>query len=90
VASAAAAALSMRRAGFGVVRAHEAEVIHVWSPADYLGFLTEFDEESLFAELDASERDDIEREIGRRLRRLTREQMTLQMPVVLAMGRAPG
>lgn len=90
VASAAAAAQSMRRAGFIEVRAREEDVVHVWSPADYLGFLTEFDEESLFAELDRGERRDIQREIGRRLRRLTREQMTLRMPVVHAMGRAPG
>jgi Methylase involved in ubiquinone/menaquinone biosynthesis len=87
--SAAAAAVSMRRAGFSEVRAEVEEVVHAWSPADYLGFLTEFDEESLFAELDARERRDIERKIGRRLRRLTREQLTLRLPVVHAMGRAP-
>lgn len=90
VASAAAAAQSMRKAGFVEVRAREEDVVHEWSPADYLGFLTEFDEESLFAELDRGERREIEREIGRRLRRLTREQMTLRMPVVHALGRAPG
>lgn len=90
VASAAAAAQSMRKAGFIEVRAREEDVVHEWSAADYLGFLTEFDEESLFAELDRGERRDIEREIGRRLRRLTREQMTLRMPVVYAMGRVPG
>jgi SAM-dependent methyltransferase len=89
VASPAAAALSMRRGGFSDVRAHEADVVHEWSAADYLGFLTEFDEESLFAELEPRERRDIKREIGRRLRRLTREQLTLRMPVVYALGRAP-
>jgi ubiquinone/menaquinone biosynthesis C-methylase UbiE len=89
LASAAATALSMRRAGFRRVTAHAEEVVHTWSPADYLGFLTEFDEESLFAELEPAERRDIEGEIARRLRRLTPEQMTLRMPVVHAMGRAP-
>lgn len=90
VASAEAAALSMRRAGFRGVRAHVDEVVHEWDPVGYLAFLTEFDEASLFAELDRGERRDIEREIGRRLRRLTREQMTLRLPVVQAMGRNPG
>jgi ubiquinone/menaquinone biosynthesis C-methylase UbiE len=87
--SADSAALSMRRAGFREVRATAAEVAHTWSPAGYLGFLMEFDEQSLFEELDLRERRDIEREIGRRLRRLTREQLTLRMPVVYVMGRAP-
>ena len=89
VASAAAAALSMRRAGFRDVRAHEYDVVHEWSPAAYLAFLTEFDEESLFAELEPGERRDIKREIARRLRPLTREQLTLRMPVVYSVGRAP-
>jgi ubiquinone/menaquinone biosynthesis C-methylase UbiE len=89
VASARAAAQSMRRAGFRDVSAHEDEVVHAWTPAEYLAFLTGFDEASLFAELDRAERRDIEREILYRLRRLTREQLTLHMPVVHALGRAP-
>lgn len=90
VASAAAAALAMRRAGFREVRAHADEVVHEWDPAGYLAFLTEFDEASLFDELDRAERRGIEREIRRRLQRLTRQQLTLRLPVVHAMGRAPG
>jgi SAM-dependent methyltransferase len=90
LASASAAAQAMRRAGFRNVTADVEEVVHAWSPAAYLGFLTEFDEESLFAELEAGERLDIEREIDRRLRRLRPEQLTLRMPVVHAMGRLPG
>lgn len=86
--SAASAALSMRRAGFSQVRANAEEVVHTWSPADYLGFLTEFDEESLFAELDVRERREIKGEIRRRLGKLTREELTLRMPVVHAIGRA--
>lgn len=88
LASADLAARSMRRAGFRHVQASVDEVVHAWSPADYLGFLTEFDEESLFAELDPAERREIEGEIGRRLARLTREQLTLRMPVVHVLGRA--
>jgi SAM-dependent methyltransferase len=90
VASARAAAQAMQRAGFRDVSAREAEVVHAWSPAGYLAFLTEFDEASLFAELDRAERRDIEREILQRLQRLTREQMTLRLPVIEAIGRAPG
>jgi ubiquinone/menaquinone biosynthesis C-methylase UbiE len=90
VASAPAAALAMRRAGFREVRAHVDEVAHEWSPAGYLAFLTKFDEAALFDELGRAERRDIEREITRRLRGLTPEQRTLRLPVVHAMGRAPG
>jgi SAM-dependent methyltransferase len=88
VASAEAAAGAMRRAGFRDVHAHAEELAHAWDAAGYLGFLTEFDEESLFAELDPGERADIERRIRRRLDRLTPEQMTLRLPVVYAAGRA--
>lgn len=90
VASARAAAQSMRRAGFRGVRASEHEVVHTWTPAAYLAFLTKFDEATLFAELDRAERRDIEREIVHRLKRLTQEQMTLRLPVVRAVGRAAG
>ena len=88
VASAEAAALTMRRAGFRDVHAHAEELAHPWDAAGYLGFLTEFDEESLFAELEPAERADIERTIRRRLDRLTRDQMTLRLPVIYAAGRA--
>lgn len=90
IASAQAAALAMRRAGFRDVRAHLDEVVHAWDPAGYLAFLTRFDEATLFAELDRAERRAIEREIRRRLTRLTPEQLTLRLPVVHAIGRVPG
>ena len=90
VASPAAAALAMRRAGFRAVRAHTDELVHPWDPASYLAFFTEFDEESLFGELEPRERRQIEARIRRRLERLTAEQMTLRLPVVHAVGRAAG
>lgn len=90
IASAAAAAAGMRRAGFREVRAHVSELAHAWDPAGYLAFFTQFDEESLFADLDPGERLDIERRIRRRLERLTTEQLTLRMPVIYVTGRAPG
>ena len=90
VASAAAAALAMRRAGFRDVRAHTDELEHEWDAAGYVAFFTEFDEESLFAELDSRERRQITAKIRRRLERLTPAQLTLRLPVVHAIGRAPG
>ncbi len=88
VASPAAAALGMRRAGFRDVRAWGGEVAHPWSPAGYLDFFSQFDEESLFAELEPDERADIEREILDRLGRLTEDELTLRLPTVYAIGRA--
>jgi SAM-dependent methyltransferase len=88
VASAGAAAHAMRRAGFRDVRAHTDELVHAWDPAGYVAFFTEFDEESLFAELEPRERRQITAKIRRRLERLTAEQLTLRLPVVHAIGRA--
>lgn len=90
IASAEAAAAGMRRAGFRDVRAHVTELVHEWDAAGFLAFFTQFDEESLFADLEPGERTDIERRIRRRLERLTPEQLTLRMPVIYATGRAPG
>ena len=90
IASVRAAAHGMRRAGFRDVRAHAGELVHRWDPAAYLAFLTGFDEKTLFSELGRRERRDIERRIRDRLARLTREQLTLRLPVVYVLGRAPG
>jgi ubiquinone/menaquinone biosynthesis C-methylase UbiE len=90
VASPDAAALAMRRAGFRDVRAWAGEVVYPWDAAGYLAFLTEFDEESLFAELERGERSDIERTILDALGRLAPEQLTLRLPVVYTKGRAAG
>jgi SAM-dependent methyltransferase len=89
IATPEAAVAGMRRAGFREVTAHAAEMAHAWDAAGYLAFFTQFDEESLFADLDAQERVDIERRIRRGLDRLTPEQLTLRLPVIYATGRAP-
>jgi ubiquinone/menaquinone biosynthesis C-methylase UbiE len=88
VASSAAAALAMRRAGFRGVRAWEGEVAYTWDAPGYLEFLTRFDEESLFDDLEPGERGEIEGVILERLRALTEAQLTLRLPVIYAMGRA--
>lgn len=90
VASPAAAALAMRRVGFRNVRAWAGEVTHPWDATGYLAFFTQFDEESLFAELEPAERRDIEEAILERLGRLAPEELTLRLPTVYAMGRAGG
>ena len=88
-ASREAAALGMRRAGFREVRAWPGEVVHAWDAEGYLDFLTQFDEASLFADLESGERRDIEAAILDRLRALGSEQLTLRLPVVYVVGKAP-
>lgn len=86
VASPDSAAQSMRRAGFHDVRAYTAEVEHTWDARGYLAFLTEYDEETLFAELDPSERRDLEGRILDGVSRLSADELTLRLPVIYAMG----
>ena len=90
LASAEAAAAGMRKAGFRAVRAWSEELAHAWTARDYLAFFTEFDEESLFADLEPRERAEIEAEMLAGLERLSTEELTLRLPVVYAMGRAAG
>lgn len=90
VASPAAAALAMRRAGFGDVSAWSRELTHAWDAAGYLEFLTEFDEASLFADLEPDERRQIEARILERLRKLSPGALTLRLPIVYAMGKNRG
>lgn len=89
VASPASAAQSMRRAGFRNIRTFTAEVEHAWDAPGYLAFLTEYDEETLFAELDGEERADIERRIFDGVSRLSADELTLRLPVIYALGRVP-
>jgi len=90
VASPAAAALAMRRAGFRKVTAWSRELTYAWTAEGYLEFLTEFDEASLFDELELDERARIEARILSGLRELTADQLTLRLPIVYAMGTNPG
>ena len=86
VASPEAAALAMRRAGFRDVRAWSDECVYAWDARGYLSFLTEFDEQSLFDELERDERGEMEGEILERLERLEPAELTLRLPIVYAMG----
>ena len=89
VASAAAAALAMRRAGFRDVRAWSTELTYAWDARGYLAFLTDFDEASLFGELEADERASMEAKILAGLEALSAAQLTLRLPIVYAMGTNP-
>jgi SAM-dependent methyltransferase len=88
LASAAAAALAMRRAGFGGVHAQAAELEHRWDVDDYVAFFTRFDEASLFDDLEPAERDEIAARIRERVASLDASAMTLRLPVVYVTGRA--
>jgi SAM-dependent methyltransferase len=90
VASPAAAALGMRRAGFRDVTAWSRDLTYAWDPRGYLEFLTDFDEASLFDDLDPKERREMERRILDGLEQLSAEQLTLRLPIVYAMGSNPG
>lgn len=90
VASPAAAAAAMRREGYREVRAWADELTFAWDARGYLEFLTDFDEASLFADLEPAERAEIEGRILEGLRALTPEQLQLRLPIVYAMGTNPG
>ena len=87
IASPDSAAGSMRRAGFREVRAWAGECTYAWDANGYLAFLTEFDEQSLFDDLEAEERAEIEAAILERLQGLGPDELTLRLPIVYAMGR---
>jgi SAM-dependent methyltransferase len=86
--SAEAGAAAMRRAGFQNVLASEGLVEHAWDATGYLGFLTEFDEESLFGDLEDAEYEDITGRIRERLAALSADEMTLRLPIVYVSGRS--
>ena len=88
IASPSSAAETMRRAGFREVRAWLGECTYAWDAEGYLAFLTDFDEQSLFDELERGERAEIEAAILERLERLAPDELTLRLPIVYAMGAA--
>jgi SAM-dependent methyltransferase len=88
IASAASAAASTKRAGFTDVRATKTDLEHHWTPEGYLGFLVEFDEESLFADLGSRERGRIVRRLRTELRKLSDEALTMRLPIVYVTGTA--
>lgn len=85
------AADELRRAGFTGVLAEAGLLEHRFTVHGYIAFLSEFDEETLFAELDPDLREHLRSELRRRLGRLPPERMTMRFPIVFAAGRrSPG
>jgi SAM-dependent methyltransferase len=85
--TAEAALHEYRRAGFSGVAIEAGLVEHRFGIDDYLAFMTEFDEETLIAELDDDVRERFLADLRRRLTALTPERMTLRLPIVYATGR---
>ena len=77
----------LRHAGFSSVTAEAGMLEHGFTAAHYLAFVTEFDEASLFEELDPDERERIVTTLRRRLARLSASELTLRLPIVFATGR---
>jgi len=80
----------MRRAGFSDASAEREMLEHRFTVEGYLGFLSEFDEESLFDELDRKEREHLLSTMRSRLSALSAADMTMRFPIVFASGRRSG
>jgi ubiquinone/menaquinone biosynthesis C-methylase UbiE len=84
------AANELRRAGFVSARAEAGRLEHRFTVDAYVAFLSEFDEETLFEELEPDLRERLLAELRRRLATLSPDQMTLRFPIVFASGRRSG
>ena len=89
ITSVGSAATATRQAGFRAVRATAGELEHRWDAQSYTAFISEFDEESLFAELDEDERGRLKARLLERLRSLNPEELTYRLPIVSVTGRVP-
>jgi SAM-dependent methyltransferase len=81
------AAGELRRAGFADATARGGWVIHRFGVEGYVAFLKEFDEETLFDELEPALRRRLIATLRERLSALSAEQMTMRFPIVFASGR---
>jgi SAM-dependent methyltransferase len=83
------AAAELRRAGFRDVAASREMLDHAFTVESYIAFLTEFDEESLFQEMDRTERRRFLRTFRERLMALDPDALRFRVPIVYATGRRP-
>jgi SAM-dependent methyltransferase len=81
------AASELRRAGFRDVTASEAMLDHAFTVDGYIRFLTDFDEETLFEEMDRSERRRFLARFRERLMALDPDELHFRVPIVYASGR---
>ena len=77
----------LRRAGFADVTVRGGTLAHRFTIEGYIAFLSEFDEETLFAELEPDLRERLVATLAERLGRLSADQMTMRFPIVFASGR---
>lgn len=80
----------LRRAGFADVAARGGQLEHRFGVDGYIAFLTEFDEETLIAELEPALRDRLLATLRRRLETLSPDDMTMRFPIVFVSGRHSG
>ncbi len=81
------AAGELRAAGFADVTARGDRLEHRFTVEGYIDFLREFDEATLFAELEPELRERLVAELRTRLNILSEEAMTMRFPIVFASGR---
>ena len=77
----------MRRARFRNVAATPATLEYAFTVDRYISFLTEFDEETLFAEMRTPERRKFIAKLRERLMALSEDDLTFRAPIVYATGR---
>jgi ubiquinone/menaquinone biosynthesis C-methylase UbiE len=77
----------LRRAGFRDVAAEGSWLAHAFTVEGYLAFMTEFDEASLFDEMERRFRQRVLHRLRERLDRLTPGELTMRFPIVFAAGR---
>ena len=81
------AAGELRRAGFAGVVARPGWLVHAFTVESYLSFVTEFDEETFFDELEPDVRERLLSALRRRLTALSEDELTMRFPIVFASGR---
>lgn len=83
------AAARLRRAGFERATAFGDELDHQFTPESFLGFLARFDDEDVFATMDAATRASVEADLLGELRDLPADGLRLRLPIAYATARRP-
>lgn len=87
VPSATVAVAELRRAGFREAAAEVAELAYAFTVESYIGFLVDFDEETLFEEMGRAERRRFLARLREGLMALPADALVIRAPVVYASGR---
>lgn len=87
VPSASVAVAELRRAGFREAAAEAAELAYAFTVESYIGFLVDFDEETLFEEMGRAERRRFLARLREGLMALPSDALVFRAPIVYASGR---